>query len=207
MVRINRSGAATRTRILEAATAILAKEGIAGFTLQAVAKSADIRYGNLTHHYPTREILIEGMFDFLVERYNARFQAMTAQFTAGSASIRDIVAWLLDDSVTRGTAPVFLQLWAMACSMPDVARGMARLYDQAVSAFMEACGVEPDAPHSKGLRDALFLLGTVIEGSSAIFWTRDPSGRDYANTVRDLAVETLTDMIEARLAEARAALR
>lgn len=205
MVRINRSGAATRTRILESATSVLAEEGITGFTLQAVAKSAGIHYGNLTHHYPTREVLIDGMFDFLIERYRERFRDMTEQFAAGSASIRDVVAWLLDDAVTKGTAPVFLQLWAMACSMPDVAQGMTRLYDQAVSSFMEACGVEPHAPHTKGLRDALFLLGTVIEGSSAIFWTRDRTGRDFANTTRDVAVATLTGIIEARLAEARAA--
>lgn len=184
---------------------MLAEQGLSGFTLKAVAETTGIHYGNLTHHYATREILIEGMFDFLAERYRLRFEEMVERVASDSVSVRDVVAWLLDDAVSARTAPLFLQLWAMASTAPEIAQGMARLYDQAVSSFMEAYGLAPHAPHAKGLRDALYLLGTVIEGSSAIFWTRDSSGAAFAATARGVAIETLTGIIEARLAEARAA--
>lgn len=205
MLKMNRSGAATRARILEAAALVLAEEGVSGFTLQAVAKRADIRYGNLTHHYASRDILVEAMFESIVERYRARFRLLTARAEEGTVSLRDMVAWLLDDSVSDGTAPVFLQLWAMAAHLPSIAHGMARLYDHAVDAFMEAYGVDPHGTHAKGLREALYLLGTVIEGSSAIFWTRDRSGRAFQKNVRELAIDTLVGVLETRLAVAREA--
>lgn len=205
MTRVNRSGIATRARILDAAAAVLAEEGMSGFTLQAVAQRADIRYGNLTHHYATRDVLVDAMFESLVARYRQSFGEMAALAQGGRASVRDMVEWLLDDALSAGTAPVFLQLWAMAASSPQIARGMAALYDQAVDAFMEAHGIAPRSEAGTGLRRALYLLGTVIEGSSAIFWTRDPSGAAFRKEVRDLAIETLAGLIEKRLDEARVA--
>jgi AcrR family transcriptional regulator len=204
MPRVNRSGVATRERILDAAAAVLAREGVAGFTLQAVAAEADIRYGNLTHHYPTRDGLVEAMFSSLLAGYRAQFEELAQRARDGRASVRDIVEWLLDDAVSPGTAPVFLQLWSMAAHQPEIARGMEALYDQAVDAFLDAHGIAPRAAEGRRLREALYLLGTVIEGSSAIFWTRDRSGAAFRGTIRDLAIDTLTGLIEARLGEARA---
>lgn len=178
-------------------------EGFAGFTLQAVARRTGIQYGNLTHHYATRDALLEAMFDSLAERYRERFQLLVARAGDGQASVRDVITWLVDDAVGEETAPVFLQLWAMASHLPWVADGMARLYDHAVDAFIEAYGLDPHAASAKGLRDALYLLGTILEGSSCIFWTRDHSGKAFRESVRDLAVETIADLVERRLAEAR----
>jgi len=203
MPRTNRSGAATRVRILDAAAAVLAADGAAGFTLQSVAQKAGIHYGNLTHHYPTRDVLIDAMFAHLVEHYRRSFREMTERAQASGASVRNIVTWLLDDAVTDGTAGVFLQLWAMAAHLPRIAEGMAQLYDQAVDAFMEAFEIDPRAASARRLRDSLFLLGTVIEGSSAIFWTRDGSGAAFRASVQPVAVDTLSRLIEDALSEAR----
>jgi len=203
MPRVNRSGVATRARIIDAAVAVLAEDGIAGFTMQAVARRAGIRYGNLTHHYSTRDVLVDAMFDGIVERYRAQFQAMVGQANDRRASVRDIVTWLLDDSVSDSTAPVFLQLWAMAATAQSAADGMARLYDHAVDAFMLAYGVEPNAVEARRLRETLYFTGTVIEGSSAIFWTRDQSGEAFRAGIRALAIDTLASLVENALAEAR----
>jgi AcrR family transcriptional regulator len=203
MLKMNRSGVATRARILDSAIQVLAEDGFSGFTLQAVAKRAGIRYGNLTHHYPTRDVLVEAMYESLIERYRTQFQDLVSKARDRQASVRDMVTWLLDDSVSESTAPLFLQLWAMASILPAVAGGMARLYDNAVDAFMLAYGIEPQAPEARQLRQALYFTGTVIEGSSAIFWTRDRSGEAFRNTVRDIAVETLAGLLEKALEEAR----
>lgn len=207
MPRTNRSGVATRARILDAAAAVLAAGGASGFALQAVAEKAGIHYGNLTHHYPTRDSLIDAMFEHLAEAYRDRFRQMTAKAQAGDASVREIVTWLLDDSLSDGTAPVFIQLWSMAAHLPPIANGMAQLYDHAVDAFIEAFDIDPRAQSARRLRDALYLLGTVIEGSSAIFWTRDHSGEAFRTTLRPLAIEVLTSLIEEQVAEARAAMQ
>lgn len=202
--RPNRSGEATRARIMDAAIAVMAERGFAALTLQAVADGADIRYGNLTHHYPTRDKLIDALLDTLLERYRNRFMDLAEAIASRrDDSLRDIVGWLLDDAVKLETGPVFMELWAMANHMPNIAQAMETLYDEAVIACIMALGVSTKAATDSGLRDALYLLGTVLEGSSAIFSSR-VRNTDIYRGFRQEAFEALVNSLESRLASARA---
>jgi AcrR family transcriptional regulator len=196
-------GAATRTKILDAAITVLAEKGISGFTLQAVADRADVFYGNVTHHYATRDKLVDAMLDAILERYRARFDELVVSLEANEDNpIRALVTWLIDDSVSPETAPLLLELWAMASHTPEVATGMKQLYDGAVDVCMVALKVDPHAERSEGLRNALFLLGTVIEGNSCIFSNRDRTTGVY-DGFRRQAIEVLVPLLEQRLAEAK----
>lgn len=200
----NRTGAATRAKIIDAAIAVLAEKGFSGFTMQAVADRADVFYGNVTHHYATRDKLIEAMLEAILERYRARFDELVTSLAAHEdGPIRALVTWLVDDAVSPETAPLLLELWAMASHMPQVAAGMTQLYDGAVDVCMISLKVDPNAESSQGLRHALFLLGTVIEGNSCIFSNRDRSTGVYDGYRRE-AIEALVPLLERRLAEARA---
>lgn len=201
----NRSGAATRAKIIEAAIAVLAERGFSGFTLQAVADRAGVFYGNVTHHYATRDKLVEAMLEAILEGYRARFDELVVSLEAHEAGpVRPLVTWLVDDAVSPETAPLLLELWAMSSHMPEVAAGMKQLYDGAVDVCMTALKVDPQAESSKGLRHALFLLGTVIEGNSCIFSNRDRATGVY-DGFRSEAIEALVPLLERRLAEAKQA--
>jgi AcrR family transcriptional regulator len=197
----NRMGAATRNKILDAAIAVLAEKGFSGFTLQAVADRAEIFYGNVTHHYATRDKLIEAMLEAILERYQSRFNELVVAIEAHQGSpIRALVTWLLDDAVSPETAPVFLELWAMARHIPEVGKGLAQLYDDAVDVCMTALGVSSHAPETRRLRDSLYVLGTVLEGSSSIFYNRNRDDEIFHGYRRE-AVEMLVPYLEQRLAE------
>ncbi len=199
----NRTGAATRAKIIDAAIAVLAEKGFSGFTLQAVADRAGVFYGNVTHHYATRDKLVEAMLDAILERYRARFDELVASIEAHEdGPIRALVTWLVDDAVSPETAPLFLELWAMATHNPHVAAGLTQLYDGAVDVCMKSLGVEPEAPSARGLRDSLYVLGTVIEGTSSIFSNRDRENGIYAG-FRHQAIEMLVPLLEQKLAEAK----
>lgn len=204
-VKPNRTGAATRAKIIDAAIAVLAEKGFSGFTLQAVADGAGVFYGNVTHHYATRDKLVEAMLEAILERYRARFDELVASLEAHKGGpIRALVTWLIDDAISAETAPLFLELWAMSSHMPQVAAGLTQLYDGAVDVCMISLGVEPHAESAKGLRHALYMLGTVIEGMSCIFSNRDRTAEPYEG-VRRQAAEILIPLLERRLAEAKAA--
>ena len=120
----NRSGAATRTKIVEAAIAVLSEKGYAGFTMQAVADGAGVFYGNVTHHYPTRDKLIDAMLEAILEGYRARFDDLIASLEAcKDGPIRPLVTLLIDDAVSKQTGRLFPQLWALAAHLPHVAEG------------------------------------------------------------------------------------
>lgn len=201
--RPNRTGAATRTKIIDAAIAVLAEKGFSGFTLQAVAARAEVVYGNLTHHYASRDKLVEAMLEAILERYRARFDALAAALDdPGDSQIRRLVTWLMDDAVDPETAPVLLELWAMATHNPKVAEGLAGLYDGAVDVCMRSLGVTSRSPSAVRLRDSLYVLGTVLEGTSSIFYNRARDGAIYDGFRRE-AVELLVSLLEMRLAEAK----
>jgi AcrR family transcriptional regulator len=64
-----------RDRMLDAAEAVVARQGIAHLTLEAVAAEAGISKGGLLHHFPTKDKLVEGM----VVRSAAQWRSYFAQ--------------------------------------------------------------------------------------------------------------------------------
>ncbi|MBB5172333.1 TetR/AcrR family transcriptional regulator [Texcoconibacillus texcoconensis] len=57
------------TDILEAASRIVQHKGVFSLTLEATAKEAGISKGGLLYHFPTKEVLVEGMVDHLIDSY------------------------------------------------------------------------------------------------------------------------------------------
>lgn len=199
----NRMGAQTRNKIIDAAITVLAEKGFSGFTLQAVADRAGVFYGNVTHHYATRDKLVDAMFGAILERYDTRFNELVAAIEAHQGNpIHALVSWLLDDALSPETAPVMLELWAMGTHSPEVAKGVGQLYDNAVKACMTALRVSPDTAAGQRFRDSLYLLGTVLEGSSAIFFSRNREDQISTGYRRE-AMEMLVPYLEQRLAEAK----
>lgn len=50
-----------RDRVLDAAEAVVVRQGIANLTLEAVAAEAGISKGGLLHHFPSKDKLVEGL--------------------------------------------------------------------------------------------------------------------------------------------------
>lgn len=201
--RLNRSGVATRARIIEAALAILAEQGYAELTLQAVANRAGVLYGSVTHHYKTREKLVDSMLETLLTEYRQKFEEFARTLPEGEGCpIVKLVTWLLDDSVEPGTSGTFLELWALGTHDGKVAAGANKLYDDVIEDCVAALGAERTSPKSQPLRESLYLLGTVVEGSSALFSTRDHQGSLYRAFRRD-AMEVLVPLLQSRLDYAR----
>jgi len=199
--RPNRTGAATRRRIVEAAIAVLAERGFSGFTLQAVADRAGVLFGSVTHHYGTRDRLIEAMLDAILEGYRVRFAALASTVRSNGSPVRALVTFLIDDAVEMSTAGIFLELWAMATHVPVVATAVNQLYDDAVDACIDALGIPPRSARALRLRESLYVLGTVVEGTSALFANRDRT-RPPWRAFRREAIGVLVPYLEQRLAEA-----
>jgi AcrR family transcriptional regulator len=200
-IRPNRTGAATRRKIVEAAIAVLAERGFPGFTLQAVADRAGVLFGSVTHHYGTRDRLIEAMLEAILEGYRTRFVALASAVRADGSPVRALVTFLIDDAVDPSTACIFLELWAMATHLTSVAKAVNALYDDAVDACIEALGIPPRSARARRLRESLYVLGTVVEGTSALFANRDRT-RPPWRAFRREAVAVLVPYLEARLVEA-----
>jgi AcrR family transcriptional regulator len=64
---VDKSGSyLTSEAILRAADRVVVEEGVAGMTLEAVAREAGISKGGLLYHFPSKEALISGMIGRLI---------------------------------------------------------------------------------------------------------------------------------------------
>ena len=69
-------GTETVDQILKAALAVLIDEGADAFTLRRIAARCDMKVGNVSYHFPRKEMLIQVMLDELVDSYGAMMDQM-----------------------------------------------------------------------------------------------------------------------------------
>ena len=92
LLRVPRDGTATRTRILDAAQALVLKQGYAGTSVDDVIEAAGTTKGGFFHHFPSKQDLARA----LVARYAAEDTAVLNElFTRAERMSRDPLQQLL----------------------------------------------------------------------------------------------------------------
>jgi len=86
-----------RTRLLDAAEAIAARDGVGALTLDAVAAAARISKGGLLHHFRSKEALLAGLVERFAVVCRAEFEAMRDAVPEGpNRLLRGCIAWTFD---------------------------------------------------------------------------------------------------------------
>jgi len=86
-----------RTRILDAAEAIVRARGVSGLTLDAAAKQAGVSKGGLLYHFGSKEALITGLLGRMAEWMAADFEACVATQPEGPGKVaRAMMAWAFE---------------------------------------------------------------------------------------------------------------
>ena len=65
----------TRAIIFEAASNLISRDGVATFTLEAVAREAGISKGGLLYHFATKRKLIEGLIESQLDKFDSQVEA------------------------------------------------------------------------------------------------------------------------------------
>ena len=65
-------GADTRERLLDAAAAVVRRDGAQALTLEAVAAEAGVSKGGLLYHFNSKRELLEAMLGGWLEEFDAR---------------------------------------------------------------------------------------------------------------------------------------
>ena len=108
-------GRKTVTEILEAALDILINEGIRPLTLRRVATVCNLRIGNVTYHFPTKNQLLRAVFDVVSSSYSEALRSLAVR-TDESAELRLrlLIRFILEDIQSKATTHLFTELWALA---------------------------------------------------------------------------------------------
>lgn len=178
-------GPDVRSRILDAALALLGEEGTVRLTQTAVAKAAGVRQSHLTYYFPTRAELLKAT---AVHSIEAMLTTLGARAAGGELTM-DVLARIADAMVGDKRLPRIL-LGLIASSEEDRAiKGFLRDFVARVrtglALIARQLGHDVDPQR-------VALCHTLIVGAAVLNVARDDaaSRRESADMVR-FAVETL----------------
>jgi AcrR family transcriptional regulator len=106
-----------RDPLLDAAEAVIVRQGIASLTLDAVAAEAGMSKGGLLHHFPTKDRLVEALVTRTAEHIRAHHEEAYERTPEGpgrmarallSTGLADVNCW--SDQCRRSSSAVFAAL-------------------------------------------------------------------------------------------------
>jgi len=150
-----------RTRILDAAEAIVRGRGVAQLTLDAAAREASVSKGGLLYHFASKEALLAGLLGRMAEWMRQDFAASVAAQPAGPGQVtRAVLAWgfgetpeAINERSDRAAA-VFLAAHHHDPALLDPARAVIGEFRAAIAAD----GLPPGHGHAiMAAVDGLFM--------------------------------------------------
>lgn len=162
------SGDATRRSVLAAAAEIVAVEGAARLTLDAVADRVGLSKGGILHHFATKDSLIAAMIDDVVTHFEVDLQRhLQGESGPGSFARAFLKACLDPDGAVTRTLRVSAGILAAVAIDNRLLSPLRRRYD-VWRGRLENDGIDPAiAELVRSAADGLWL-GNVLElGSSS----------------------------------------
>lgn len=108
----------TRTAVIEAALAIIARDGASRLTLDAIAKESGVSKGGLLHQFPNKRAVLAALLEYQVDYY-ARFeQAFLAEHGASYAEPALAAQIAVFREVVKGSNSIAFAILAVAAQEP-----------------------------------------------------------------------------------------
>ena len=160
-------GSETVDAILKAARTVLIEEGASAFTIRRIAAECGMKVGNVSYHFPRKEMLIQILLDEILENYDKLLEDRVRQpELSAEERLRLIIVICLDDIAGKRTTRLFTELWALANQNEFVA-DRVRVFYQRVHDFIGEYvaqlnpALSPDEVHTVAL-----YISASMEGST-----------------------------------------
>lgn len=122
-------GTETVDAILKASLKVLIEEGAAGFTIRRIAAACGMKVGNVSYHFPRKEMLVQILLDELLVSYGSTLDRRVRQpGLTPEERLRLIIVICLEDIAGMRTTRLFTELWALANHNPFIADRVQAFY-------------------------------------------------------------------------------
>lgn len=158
-------GHETREEILRAALHLLVESGYRAMTMRRIAAACQLKLGNLTYHFPTREDLVQALLDAVISSYEIEFEKiMHNPQLPPEARLHLYCETVLEDLCTMKTTRFFPELWALSNHDAFVFDRMHELYARARAPLVGIVAeMRPDLPEDQRATLVLFI-SAAMEG-------------------------------------------
>ena len=189
-------GSKTVELILQAAAHVLIEEGSASFTLRRIAKQCNLRIGNVTRHFPRKEMLVQLLLhEIMTSIENVDQQYLRDSTISPEKALMLIITGGLDDVKTKRSTHLMTEIWAMSNHNKLVAERLNLLlktYQEFISFFIRA--INPSLDDDQVESVAVYVSATT-EGMTVLAG----HGRSWEKKMphmKAIATKYLIDMIK-----------
>ncbi len=180
--------------ILKAALDVLIDEGAGAFSLRRIAARCDMTVGNLSYHFPRKEMLVQQMLEELLDGYDMLLDSTVRQpDLLPQERLAKIVTLCLDDIATKRTTHLFTELWALANHDAVIADRVESFYRKVHENIGDFVGKLNPALSPEEVRLVALYISASMEGTTP-FLGYGKSWQDKMPAIRNIAVKTLVDL-------------
>lgn len=196
-------GHATREDILHAALRLMVNQGYRAMSMRRVAAECGMQLGNLTYHFPTREDLVQALFDAVITSYEIEFETFVHDpALSPEQRLAYYFELILEDIRSKKTTHFFPELWALSNHDPFVFDRVHDLYARARAPLEETIdAMRPDLDPAARRALALFISAsmeglTVFAGYNKPFEQQMPAleaiaTKAFIDVVRTIKAEDI----------------
>ena len=187
-------GAETADAILAAALHVLIEEGAGAFTFRRIAAQCGMKVGNVSYHFPRKEILVQVLLEDLLESYDKLLDNEVRQpGLSAEERLRLIVTLCLDDIAGKRTTRLFTELWALA-NHDDYIAERVRIFYRRVHDFIGEYVAELNPALSvEEVRTVSLYISASMEGSTPFLGFEKPWAARMPQ-FRNIAVHALIEL-------------
>ncbi|MFM6831851.1 MAG: TetR/AcrR family transcriptional regulator [Novosphingobium sp.] len=174
-------GTETVDAIIRAALRVLIDEGAGAFTIRRIAAECGMKVGNVSYHFPKKELLIQTMLDDIIGNYDKLLERTVRQPGLDAEErLRLIVVLCLDDIAGKRTTRLFTELWALA-NHNDFVGDRVRVFYQRVHDIIAEYVAELNPALSEDeVRSVAIYISASMEGATPFLGYEKP----WANRMR-----------------------
>lgn len=160
-------GAETVDAILKAAHDVLIEEGASAFTIRRIATKCGMKVGNVSYHFPRKEMLIKIMLDELLDSYDKLLESEVRRpGIAPEERLRLMIRLCLDDIAGKRTTRLFTELWALANHNAFIADRVRVFYQRVQDFIGEVVGELNPALAPDDIHTVALYISASMEGST-----------------------------------------
>lgn len=188
-------GRKTVTQILEAALDILINEGSHELTLRRIATACDLRIGNVTYHFTTKNDLIRAVLDVVSAAYSEALHSLKFDAeTPAELRLEQLISFILKDIQTKTTTNLFTELWALANHDPFVAECINDIYRRGRELFMDLIREINPELDAVGQEVVATFIQASTEGMTIFAGYKKPQARRMA-LIESVSVKMLVEFV------------
>ncbi|WP_242129456.1 TetR family transcriptional regulator C-terminal domain-containing protein [Sphingobium sp. Sx8-8] len=160
-------GSETVDAILRAALNVLIDEGAGAFTIRRVAAACGLRVGNVSYHFPKKELLVQVLLDEIMDTYNSKLDVTVRQPALSDEDrLRLVIIICLDDISSKRTTRLFTELWALANHNDFIADRVRAFYARVHDVIGEYVQRINPALNADEVRTLSLFISASMEGTT-----------------------------------------